>query len=366
MYLEQNSTTETCIFSSCLACSRECMQFSKPLLMEAIRSSNQQPCMQTGYLPPTKKGYCAQGFSENQINIISVIKSYSSVLSYWQIAEITSQFFQYEINESQVRGSLERLSKKGIFHKERARNGKMQGNKYLIINEPCKYIRSLHEIASQNKFSDKQPPMNGDRQISQHSGENQNPSILKEIDNKNLSILKNDNSEQKLEALTEVDIEFHFPNIAKHGFGTKQIRQIVFRLKQVEIDCSQVMQGLIHAEWELENNCMRGKEGVVIQSPINWVFQILAKQGYYPRPKSYISPQEQAKLDEKYEHERIKDAYQEERDAKFKAWEVTLSENEKQELFEANTNSRYGNREVILKSYFFSKVDNQKKKQNTD
>jgi hypothetical protein len=65
--------------------------------------------------------------------------------------------------------------------------------------------------------------------------ENAASSILEEkTDRKNLSLSSGEDERQKairsLEALTEDDIAFHWPELARQGFGTDQIRQILNRL----------------------------------------------------------------------------------------------------------------------------------------
>ncbi len=57
------------------------------------------------------------------------------------------------------------------------------------------------------------------------------------------------------------------------------------------------MQGLTFAEWELDRQCMKDAKGNAVAAPLNWVFSILATQGYYPRPSGYVSPVEQAERD---------------------------------------------------------------------
>ena len=65
------------------------------------------------------------------------------------------------------------------------------------------------------------------------------------------------------------------------------------------------MQGLTHAEWELEHGAMRDKSGAPVASPVDWIFTSLSKNGYYRRPAGYVSPQEQAELDAAEEAKRI-------------------------------------------------------------
>ncbi len=87
-----------------------------------------------------------------------------------------------------------------------------------------------------------------------------------------------------------------------------------------------MMQGLYHADWELERGLMRDKEGREISSPVNWVFASLAKFGYYRRPEHYVSPEEQAKLDAEAEAKRLLEANRRAREAQFEAWKAGLGE----------------------------------------
>lgn len=125
---------------------------------------------------------------------------------------------------------------------------------------------------------------------------------------------------------------FRWPNLAKAGFGTCQIRQILARLFQVGIGAGNLAQGLTYAEWELEHGTMRDKNGEPVSHPLNWVFSSLARTGYYRRPQGYISPQEQAEIDATVEEERLKKAREARKKSAFEAWCAGLSPQEKMPL----------------------------------
>lgn len=137
---------------------------------------------------------------------------------------------------------------------------------------------------------------------------------------------------EKLLSLTEDDITFYWPNLFQKGFGPYQIRQIVDRLKKVAKPTDKIIRSLDYAEFELENGLMQDKDGNSINDPVSYVFNSLAKTGYYRRPKGYISPEEQAEEDAKLEAERIRKAKQERENAEFLAWKESLSEQEYQEI----------------------------------
>jgi len=203
--------------------------------------------------------------------------------------------------------------------------------------------------------------MDSDMEPAMHSGENASPSILREekID-RNLSIssegMETQESIRKLEALTEDDIAFHWPELARHGFGTHQVRQIIQRLAQVGIMPKQVMQGLIHAEWEVNAGKMRNKNGEPVASPVDWVFSILAKQGYYRRPEGYVSPEEQAAYDAAKEAEQIAAAHTALFTAECSAWIVALSEEKRQSILSERKGQFPMPPEVLLTQHFRSTI----------
>ncbi len=135
--------------------------------------------------------------------------------------------------------------------------------------------------------------------------------------NINLSTLSKFTPKTLLEKLTDDDILFRWENLSKYGFGKSQIEQIIKSLESQGSSLEHVMQGLHHAEWDLEYKQMLDRNGELIKSPVNWVFRILAKQGYYPRPKNYVSPEEQVEKDSKAEYEAVKKLQQENEDNEY-------------------------------------------------
>jgi predicted ArsR family transcriptional regulator len=169
--------------------------------------------------------------------------------------------------------------------------------------------------------------------------------------------------EERLKNLTDNDIAFFWPNLHKSGFGTHQIQQILERLAKVGKQPDKVMRGLDHAEWELENGTMADKEGRAVKDPCSYVFNSLAKHGYYRRPAGYVSPEEQAEIDEKEEAEkreklakekakRLEQAAKEEKHAKFLEWKSSLSEEELSKILE----NKIGPTEPWLRQYWENNI----------
>lgn len=187
------------------------------------------------------------------------------------------------------------------------------------------------------------------------------PSFLTEkTDRKNLSVFSGEkdsgNVILQLESLTEEDVSFHWPNLAKAGFGTCQIRQILARLFQVGIGAENLAQGLTYAEWELEHGTMRDKNGEPVSHPLNWVFSSLARTGYYRRPQGYISPQEQAEIDATEEEERLKKARDARKKSSFEAWRAGLSPQEKNAIVAPGNRAFPMPEDTALRQHFLHEI----------
>lgn len=307
-HLDMQTNMDTCTSQCTIACSYACMQLSTAANMHDIA---------------VKK--CPLGLSSPQINIISIIKDARLPLSYQHISDILANTFKMSKSADAIRGYINRLRRNGFTQSKYATLGHRRGNIYTIMPLACSHI-----------------PMNDmqtDIQTNMYPAMQSESSILKEKIDSNLSILNE--AKMHLESLSEDDIKFHWANLSRQGFGTNQIRQLITRLKQVNISLENVMQGLTHAEWDLEHEQMKDKHGNMITSPTNWVFKILAKQGYYPRPSNYISSQEQAERDAKIEVDTIKKVKKEFEDSKYQRWINSLSEEKKLEIMEAKRKNKF-------------------------
>jgi len=315
--------------------------------------SDMAKSVQKGMLLPTKVGRCACGFSGLQINILSILKARHEVISYWQIASLIQDIFDQQATEGAVRGALGRLYRQDFLIRQRASRAYLKGNRYAFNADPCRHIKPYIELV--------QSDMKSAKQDDTQSAANLAPSILEEIDRKkNLSISSGELEAQAaprlLEALTEEDLAFHWPELARQGLGTDQIRQILARLAQVNIGPEKVMQGLTHAEWELVAQRMRDKLGNPVSSPVSWVFKILAHQGYYPRPSGYVSPQEQAELDAAEERKRLVAAQEERLKAECAVWIAGLSPTERNAIQKVQNGSIRIPGDVVLRNHFHAEI----------
>lgn len=304
--------------------------------------------VQSGKELPAKNGRCPRGFSALQIAILSVLKTHRQIIAYWQIAELVTASSGVAATTGAVRGALERMYRRGFILRNREAIGSLKGNRYAFAADPCPYIVVYSATESGGQAG---------KQSSVQSGQIVAPSILEEIDRKNtLSISSEEGERIRLEALGEADMAFYWPKLTGNGFGTYQMRQIIQRLEQRGLPFSNVLQGLTHAEWELEHGLMRDKEGKPVALPTNWVFQILAKQGYYPRPVGYVSPQEQAERDAAEEQKRFAAAQEERLKTECDAWIAGLSEDERSAIQGVQNGPVRIPGDVLLRNHFRAEV----------
>ena len=212
---------------------------------------------------------------------LSLLKAQPALIAYWQIAEAIARVYGIGTTEGAVRGALERLGRRGFLVRSRAAAGRAQGNRYAFLADPCPHITPPVFLESGMEASTEPGAASGIKPV---------PSLLEEKrDRRNLSVFSGaqdaPTASHRLESLSEEDVAFHWPNLAKAGFGTCQIRQILARLFQVGIGAENLAQGLTYAEWELEHGTMRDKNGEPVSHPLNWVFSSLARPGYYRRPQ---------------------------------------------------------------------------------
>ncbi|CAK7045797.1 MAG: hypothetical protein DELT_00816 [Desulfovibrio sp.] len=294
--------------------------------------------------------FCEYGFSALQINVLALIqRAGARVTPYERIARKLAQEFGMQQSTESVRGIVNRLAARGFIRRKPARDGTIRGVCFTTVEAMfCPHI------------IDNRSGVRGSVRAEALPGSSGVPSILEEkIERENLSFSSEGNHRnavRKLEALTEDDLAYHWPNLVRAGFGTCQIRQIIERLDQVGIGVEKVMQGLAHAEWELENGTMRDKSGQQVSNPVSWVFTSLAKHGYYRRPEGYVSPQEQAEHDAAEEAKRIVAACETRQKAELDAWVSGLSPEERAAIISASSDPYPIPEDAALRLHFKAQV----------
>ena len=287
--------------------------------LECTRTSTRMPVrhgVQAGVRPDLERIPCLKGLSTAQINVIGLLLHVGpSITQYGQLAMEMERHYGMQRTPEAIRRIVERLASRGFIRRRQTREGTMHGVSFAIIEDRlCPHI---------------QPPVRPGVQAGVQPDEFSAPSILEEIERENLSISSH---KEKLEALTEEDIAFHWPELFRSGFGTAQVRQIIQRREQVCETLTTILQGLTYAEWEIAHQSMKDGKGKAVEDPRSWVFHILASQGYYPRPSSYVSPKEQAERDRELSLKRELEACEARMEAEADSWAANLTPDEREAI----------------------------------
>jgi len=147
-------------------------------------------------------------------------------------------------------------------------------------------------------------------------------------------------------SLSSCVLQTTWPHLTRCGFGLEQLRQAVENLTALGKPTDRLIQGLDHIEFELEHGQLVDKDGQAVADPCSWAFRALAQNGYYRRPKGYVSAEEQALRDAEEEARALLTARQKAEQAQFEAWRDGLGEDA---LREAMQGSPGGPKDVWLK-----------------
>ena len=276
--------------------------------------------------------------SRNQKYLYNFFDNYPNILTtYKDLHEITG------IAKATLRDILRQFERKGLITKKTSKDEKTG-------------VRGLHIV-----FQHPSPTPASNTQV-QHT--NSTPQAYSKIDRIYLSNSGGgsaegggstqvsqsgaDNAKAKLLNLSDADIEFFWPNLAKSGFGTSQIQQIVTSLEKKDKPLDHVMRGLEHIEYEAEQDLLRTSGGGKVEDLCSWAYSSLARYGYYRKPKGYITPEEKAERDAQEEQEQIKKARYERALAEFDNWLSDMSEEERQNL---NTGRRGPERQWLWSQF---------------
>ena len=293
---------------------------------------------------------CRKGLSAAQVNIIGLLLAIGpTVTPYKQLSAELERVYSMIRSPGAVRRSVERLVNRGYLRRKQAKIGTCQGVTFTLIQEMlCPHIRPAGQCLCAPVHPGIHPGVHPDAGFV--------PSILEEKIERNILSISSEKSQRYgalLESLSEEDVAFHWPELARVGFGTVQIRQIMQRRAQVGETLEHIMQGLTYAEWELSRQCMTSHKGEPVSTPLHWVFKILAAQGYYPRPKAYISPAEQADRDRELTTRQEKEAREALLLAESEAWAANLTPDERQAVLGPGNGERSLIPEPVrLRTYF--------------
>jgi len=292
---------------------------------------------------------CERGFTPVQINILGILLRWQhKVLSHASISAELFTSYGMTYSPQSVKEVVARLKKRNIIRSWQAREGMIQGSQYNIVGDSlCPHINAPYMGIPPGAPAHTTPGV--------HPEPGANNTILEQVGR---IIRPNSSSEERsthlLEALTEDDLAFHWPNLAKHDFGTVQIRTVISRLAQVGISTQRVLEGLNRAEWELaRHGCLHDWKGSLVHSPRGYVFDKLAREGSYPRPQGYSSQQEEAEREATKQATAYKAALEERFNAEFELWQLSLTSDElKQIPLPTSGTSSDPARAVFLKRHF--------------
>ena len=238
------------------------------------------------------------------------------------------------LTEISVKRYFAEFASLGFFRKETYRRGVCQGVRLFLVRSLCQRFKAIdptHDPTHVPTPTNAPTPDPID-----------DPTTSNTIDRKNSFL-----------SISSENLETNWPQLAASGFGPSQLEQISANLTTLGKPLDRIVQGLDHAEWELEHDLMCDKDGHRVSDPCAWVFRSLARTGYYRRPKGYVSPEEQAALDAQAEAKAVIEARQRAEAMQFEAWRAELTP---EELAEAMVGCPGGPREQWLKRYWKIRV----------
>jgi len=133
-------------------------------------------------------------------------------------------------------------------------------------------------------------------------------------------------------------LETTWPALAQTGFGLEQLARIVDNLVALGKPVDRLLQGLDHIEFALTHGRLVDKDGHPVADPCSWAFRALAQNGYYRRPKGFVSFEEQALRDAEAEAKSLAAARQRAETARFEAWKAGLSPEELEKYLHGHPN----------------------------
>ncbi len=273
------------------------------------------------YLDP-KSVQCEYGFSFVQINLLALLLGRrDKVISYDRLAQRIYAYFRQAVTRDSVRGAVMRLQKRNIVSSRQAREGTLHGAIHTVrVDRICPHIREVTLPMQPVVQAGAQPGVHPQQQPG-HS--------LDQIDKESsIYLIGQPQKTNTIRALSEEDIAFHWPNLAKAGFGTSQIQQILEKLQQINKSPDHLIDGLNYAEWELEHGNMLDSKGNPVASPLKWVFISLSRNGSYRKPTDYVSPEEQYEKDKIEEAAQLKAAQEQRMEVDFEVWRSKLAPEE--------------------------------------
>ena len=268
--------------------------------------------------------------TDNQAHILRFLYERSvKVIKYDELSQAL------DIPYGTVRWAIAGLERENFLAKRKFRKGRVQGIAITLNEQLCRDFHrkriqgeegetqgnNLHHSNEQTKsqtFSQTLPRT--------HSRTDTSPPLEKKKEESSFY--------SRIREFTDEDVAFFYPCLAAIGFGGEQMRQIADRLEQVAKAADKVFVSLEHADWELGQGPLRDKEGEEVASPLGFIFNALARTGYYRKPKGYVTAEEQAARDLEEKAKAARQSRERKERAEFELWRDSLDEEERERLLE--------------------------------
>jgi len=262
-----------------------------------------------------------------QRQVLSYFETHGShVSNYSKIMEETG------LPYNTVRKGINKLIDAGQLTKTNWRQGSARGLQFTIYGK----MGQVNRAEQQSRTTEQGNKAGQESRITKQDNKAGQESTFFKIDREDLNL-----------SISQEDMALQWPNLSRCGFGPSQLAQIKGSLSRVGKPTDRIVQGLDHLEYELANDQLVDKSGQPVADPCSWAFRALAQNGYYRRPKGYVSPEEQAAKDAEVEARSLIAARQKAEQAQFEAWKLGLTEDE---LKEAMTGHPGGPKDAWLKS----------------
>lgn len=107
--------------------------------------------------------------------------------------------------------------------------------------------------------------------------------------------------------LTQKDTDRLWPKTSARGFHVAHYRELIQDFESKGFEPSNIKQALNYIEFQLSQNALVDQHGNPVGDVPAWLLKSLRSNGYYSRPRNYVSPEEQVHRDLFEEQERIKE-----------------------------------------------------------
>lgn len=284
--------------------------------------------------PSLSQSRVADRLTKYQRDILSyLLATRPYIIRYAQLGQAVG------LGKATTRTILRRLADLNFITFQRERDGQIQGVSISFNASLCEQFTQGHSL----RQSSSQPVI---KPLSE-------PLASKKIDLKEEINLSKDEPGERLLRLSDETFAQHWPDVFAVGFGTDDIRLVVESRRAVGKSNSRLVEGLDHADFELRNLREHNKvrfdhKGIPVENFAKYLFNSLCPNGYYMRPKGYVSPAEQREKDAEEEARRVVEAHKKRKEAEFEAWCCGLTPEEKEVIFKEYT-GKYASEEFRLR-----------------